>query len=147
MIQPNQLAQATQELSNLIPSEHIPTGINKGEAEGYVFIGIKSRDNASGTAKNHFMKVLYAPVSKYAYMEKNKHLFGGLFNGMYNKIVILHNPTKPMAAPEKAKSKKLSNVVKGKIKTMFKVDGIPVEEIAKVLELDADKVKEYTSKL
>jgi hypothetical protein len=92
-LQPNLLKLATQELSGIVEAKHIPKTINLGESLGYVFIGIKSRDNASGTAKDHFMKVLYAPISKYNYMEKNRHLFGGLFNGMYNKVVILHDPT------------------------------------------------------
>jgi hypothetical protein len=124
----------------------MPKTINLGESLGYVFIGIKSRDNASGTAKDHFMKVLYAPISKYNYMEKNRHLFNGLFNGMYNKVVILHDPTKPAAKEAGTKSTGLSPTVKGRVKTMFK-DGIPTEEIAKDLDVDLALVVAHIMKI
>jgi hypothetical protein len=120
--------------------------INEGEEKGYVYIAIKTKDSPDGMSKIHGATKLFAPQSMHDQMTKDIPLFKGLFNGMYNKIVILHDPTMPNVEPKETGAKKMSNVAKGKIKTMFK-DGMPVEEIAMALDLDLEKVKEYTSKL
>lgn len=143
-LQPNRLALAIAELKDIVPEEYVKKTINIGEASGYVLIGVKHRDNQRGTAKDHFMKVLYAPISKYDEMQKTKHLFGGLFNGMFGTIVILHDPTKP-AVVEKVivkKSKGISNTDKGKVKAMYK-DGNTAEDIANGLALDLIQVAAY----
>lgn len=97
---PNQIAKATEELKPFnLPTDAIPKAIHEREALGYVCIGIRSRDNAAGTAKVHTHKVLYAPISKWEDMEREMQSgrFKNVFNGQFNAVVILHNPKLPKA--------------------------------------------------
>lgn len=142
-MKPNRLALAIQELSGMVAMSDVPTTIQSGEAGGYIFIGVKSSDNQSGTAKVHKAKMLYAPINKYNDMLKTQHVFNGIFNGMFNKLVMLHDPTIPAV---KEVTKKISNIDKGKIKTMHS-NGLPSDEIAATLGLEVEKVEEYIIKL
>ena len=82
---------AIQELKGMV--KNIPLLINEGEAQDYVFMCVKSKDTLDGTSKVHSGKVLYASESKYHEMVADIKRHGGLFNGMFNKIVMLNDPT------------------------------------------------------
>ena len=145
IVKPNRLALAIQELNGMVSASDVPTTINGGEAEGYVFVGVKSSDNQSGTAKVHKAKLLYATLGKHQEMVKMKHVFNGLFNGMFNKLVILHNPTLPLAAEEKPKVKGLSPTHKSKVKELAAA-GVGALEIASELEIKVERVEAYLNK-
>ena len=149
MITPNQLQEAKQELSNFdLGNFKIPSKINPGEVTDYVVVCIKSKDNRDGTAKIHEAKICYAPVTKWVEMgrEKSSGRVTGMFLGMFNKEVILHNPTMPLVIEVKPKAKGLSPTHKGKVKSMVN-EGASVEEIATELKQDLDKVKAYAETL
>ena len=141
-MKPNRLQQAIQEMQGLETNE-IDLLINEGESKEYVYIGLKSKDSADGMKKIHGATKLFAPPPMHQEMVKKIKLFGGLWNGMYRKVIVLHDPTLPAHSDT---TKKLSNILKGKVKEMNN-DSIPAEEIAKVLEVDLVKVKQYISKL
>ena len=145
-LQPNRLQLAIAELNGIIKSSDVPTTINVGEAGGYVFIGIKSSDNQSGTAKIHKGKMLYAPISKYEYMKKHTIVFGGLFNGMFNQLVLLHDPTIPVVEPKK-EVKDLSPKQKKAVNDLMEEgkgqDDEGLKEIAEQVGVSFERVKAY----
>jgi hypothetical protein len=74
----------------------IPNEIQLAETESYVCICIRSRDNTEKTAKIHQAKLCYAPKTKWDWMQaEQKAGRKGLFGGVFNLVVILHNPTLP----------------------------------------------------
>jgi hypothetical protein len=135
------LQQAISEISGLgIDQSVIPLEIKEAEGKGYVFICVKSKDNQSGTGKVHAPRVLYAPIGKYDQMVKDIPRFKGLFNGMFNLVVILHDPTLPM--PKKKKAKGLSPTHKSKVKEMLE-EGKSAKEIAEALNVSIERVEAH----
>jgi hypothetical protein len=100
-----------------------------------------------GTAKVHSARLSYAPHDKWREMliEQKSGRVKGLFNGMYNKVVVLHNPTIPLAAEEKPKVKGLSPTHKSKVKELAAA-GVGSLEIASELEIKVERVEAYLNK-
>ena len=143
MITPNRLEQATTELSSLdLGGFKIPKEIQEKEKGYYVCVCVKSRENANKLGHTFSAKLCYAMPSLWQEMnrEKESGRVKDVFMGMFEKVVILHNPS------IKEKPNKLNTTTKGKVKKMHE-DGIPSEEIAKVLEVDINLVKEHINKL
>ena len=143
------MGQATQELQGVVtnPIDYL---INEGEATGYVYLGIKTKDSADGMRKIHGATKLFAPPSKHHQMLKNAHLFGGgLFNGMYNKMIILHDPSLPAHVEKQPKKevRGLSPTQKSKVNAMMEEGKGENDEglkaIGKELNISFDRLKAY----
>ena len=130
----------------MINESEIPKFINKGEAAEYVFVCIKSKDNRDGTAKIHQPSILYAPQGKYNKMVKDIPRHKGIFNGMFNKVVILHDPTVisiPKAKKEKGLSPKHKKAVKEMLEAGQGQDDAGLHAIAEELGVTFERVKAY----
>ena len=150
-ITPNRSAQATQELKGIAINK-IDFLINEGEATGYVYIGIKTKDSQDGMSKVHGATKLYAPTDMHNRMKKDvevSKIVKGLFNGMYNKMIILHDPTMPMHVeePKKKELKGLSPIQKSKVNAMMEAgqgsDDEGLKAIGKELNISFDRLKAY----
>jgi hypothetical protein len=121
----------------------IPEEIQKrGSDSVYQCIGIKAYDSADGFTKLYHGRVLTANTNMWNKMQRHlkKGIYKGLFNNMFDKVVILHDPT---IKPKKKKEvKNLSPQNKGKVKTMFG-DGMSAEEIAAELNQPLNAVEKY----
>ena len=151
--QPNQLAQAIQELSSLNLGDFvIPKEIHEVEAKHhYVCIGIKTRDSLDGLSKEVTARVVYSSVNKWQDMEAEvrsgrvKTMFGGAFQ----KVVVLNNPTLPMVENEETKElKPLANTHKGKVNKFVEEFGKPdneedLAELVKLVGVEEARVKAY----
>jgi hypothetical protein len=96
MIQPNQLEQATKELSKInLGAFEIPNEISEKQAPYYNCIGVKAAQSKDGMSTTYSAKLLYAMPALWQEMEREAKSgrVKGMFNGVFNKIVILHNPT------------------------------------------------------
>jgi len=152
-MKPNQLQQATQELSSLnLGSFSIPSNISTKEKGYYVCVGVKARQSKDGMSTLYEAKTLYAMPSLWQEMEREAKSgrVKGMFLGIFNKIVILHNPTLPMAKEEKPKDKKikgLSPTHKSKVNAMMEEgkgqDDEGLKAIAEELGITFERVKAY----
>ena len=95
--------------------------INEGEAMEYVYIGIKSKDTQDGMGKIHGATKLFATIEMNARMVKDIPLLKGLFNGMYQKVIMLHDPTLPATKvePKAKKEKGLSPTQKSAVNALL----------------------------
>jgi len=151
MIQPNQLAQATKELSNLDLGDYkIPKLIHETEAKyHYVCIGIRSRDALDGMSKIHTARTVYSSINKWQDMKREvtSGRVKTVFNGAFAKVVILNNPTLPASAPKKPKVKDLSPTQKSKVNALMEEgkgqDDEGLKAIAKEVGVSFDRVKAY----
>jgi len=110
----------------------------------FVYIGIKTKDSPDGMSKIHGSTKLFAPVDMNARMVKDIPLFKGLFNGMYNKVIMLHDPSLP-ATPlkkEEKKAKGLSPTHKAKVKEMIE-EGKGTIQIAEALNVSTERIEAY----
>ena len=149
-VTPNKLQQAIQELSDFdLINFEIPTKIQAGEQSDYVVICVKSKDNSAGTKKIHEARLCYAPVHKWRAMEVEKASgrVKGMFLGMFQKEVILHNPTLPNVKPKAAKPKVkgLSPTHKSKANEMQE-QGASAVDIADALGVDLERVEAHLNK-
>ena len=150
------MKQTNQEMQGLVTNE-IDFLINEGEAMGYVYIAIKTKDSQDGMSKIHGASKLFAPPEMHQQMTKAIPLFKGLFNGMYNKVIVLHDPTIPMVEstdhdgtikgePFKTTGR-LSDTKKEAIDKLMEegkgTDDKGLNEIAKTVNVSFAKVKEY----
>ena len=148
-MKPNRLNQATQELNGIIKASEVPSTINSGEASGYVYIVVKSKDNLDGTAKMHDTKMIYAPIDKHKAMVLEIPRYRGLWNGMFNKVVILHDPTLPnvVEEPEEKDVKDLSPSQKSKVNAAMAEgkgqDDEGLKAIGKEFNISFDRLKAY----
>jgi len=153
-MKPNQLQQATQELSSLnLGSFSIPDSFPvDGMKNHYICIGVKAKQSADKMSTIHTAKRLSADINQWRKMERQvkQGVFKSMFAGMYNKIVILHNPTLPMAKEEKLKEKKvkgLSPTHKSKVNAMMEEgkgqDDEGLKAIAEELNISFERVKAY----
>ncbi len=153
-MKPNQLQQAIQESSNLnLGNFNIPNEIPvQGAKNHYICIGVKSKDSLDGMSKVHTAKKLSCSINQWNKMlrQVKQGVFKAVFAGMYNKIIILHNPTLPMAKEEKPKEKKvkgLSPTHKGKVNALLEAgkgqDDEGLKEIAKEVGVSFERVKAY----
>jgi hypothetical protein len=147
-VTPNRLQQAIEELSDFnLPKGSIPKKIHERESLGYVCVGIRSRDNLTGTAKVHNSKIIYSPIGKWEDMEREVAAgrFKGVFNGQFNAVIVLHNPKLPNVKEEKPKVKGLNPKQKSKAKEM-KEEGKELLEIALELDVELERVEAYLNK-
>lgn len=154
MMKPNLLQQATQELSNLnLGQFEIPTEYKVSDLKAhYICIGIKSKDSADGLHKVHSARMLGAGLNFWRKMQRQvqQGTFKSLFAGIYDKIVILHNPTLPMAKEEKPKEKKVKglspthkSLVKEKLEAGEGQDDEGLKAIAEEINVSFERVKAY----
>lgn len=146
MIQPNRLKQAQQELQTINFSNgfEIKEEIQPKEAKYYyVCIGVRARDSADGFSKNYNGKYLYATISKWNKMKREvkQGFFKIEFGDIYDKIIVLHDPTLKPAKVEK-KVKALSPKHKKAVNELVE-EGKGVEEIATILEIETERIKAY----
>lgn len=154
MIPCNNLAQAVKELATFNLQGYEPRQeIQEAEKGHYLCACIMSRDNADGTAKIHEVKEVFANQKKWFQMEEQvKHkIVKGMFNGMFNRVVILHNPTlKEAPKTEKPKpettTKSLSPAQKKAVKEMLE-QGAGVQEIAHDLQIEVERIEAFTASL
>lgn len=147
---PNQLHQATQELKGIdLGGFVIPTEIASGEKSEYVCVCIKSKDNVSGTAKVHHARLCYAPIDKWREMLSavKAGIVKGVFNGVFNLVVILNNPTMPEVKPKEEKVKELSPIQKKKVNDLMEdgngQDDEGLKAIAKEVNVSFARIKAY----
>ncbi len=149
MIQPNRYKQAVQELATIdLGSFVIPDEIQEnGSKNHYYCIGVKARDSKDGFTKLYSCKKLSCDINQWNKMGRQvkQGVFKQPFADIYDKIIILHNPTdKPKA--KKEAPKKLSPSIKGKIKKLV-AEGKNSTDIAEELKADIGLVREYINKL
>jgi DNA-binding NarL/FixJ family response regulator len=115
----------------------------------YICIGIKSKDSADGMQKVHSARMLGAGLNFWHKMQRQVKAgtFKSMFAGIYDKIVILHNPTLPMAKeePKEKKVKGLSPKHKSKVKEMLEA-GEEVATIAEELSVSIERIEAYLNK-
>ena len=147
-MKPNRLAQATQELSNLnlngfvIPTDYPPEGMDKY----YICVGIKSSDSVDKMSKIHKARTVSASINQWSKMQRQvkQGFVKKIFVGMYDKIVILHDPT-IKEQPKKNLVKGLSPTHKSKVKELAAA-GVGALEIASELEIKVERVEAYLNK-
>ncbi len=147
MIQPNCLELARKELQTITFNNgfKIPTEIKDIEAQHYyACIGVRARDSNDGFTKIYDGAMLWASRNKWNKMKRqiSQGVFKREFADVYDKIIILHNPTKPVAKP---KPKGLTTAQKTKITKLFKKD-MSAEEIAETLEVELALVTAHIEK-
>ena len=149
----NKYKEAVQELSNLdLGSFVIPKEGNAHEVEGreahYHYVCIKSHDNRDKTAKIHTAVLQLLSISDYHKQTKQikDGTFKSFFAGLYNKIVMLHDPTMKPKAETKEETKGLSPTQKSKVKTMLG-EGHTTKDISLELDIELERIEAYTSTL
>jgi hypothetical protein len=146
MTQPNKLQQAKAELANLTFSNgfEIPEEIQDVEAKHYyACIGIKAKDTADGFSKTYNGRLLWAGMNKWNKMKRQiqQGVFKKEFADMFDKIIILHDPTmKPKAVKPKVKA--LSPTHKKAVNDMVS-ESKTVEEIAAALDIEVERIEAY----
>jgi len=145
---PNKLQLAQQELpTNQLGNFVIPTEIDGNAAKNhYWLICVKATDSNDKMSKIYSYKKRVVSINQYNKMERQvkSKIFKQLFGDIFNKVVILHNPTLPFEKVEDKKEenkkvKALSNIAKGKANGL-KEKGLSNEEIAKELEVELERV-------
>jgi len=153
MVTPNQLEQATQELSEYnLQGFKIPQKINETEAKyHYNCIGIRAIDAKDGLSKIMTAKVVHSTVNKWQDMEAevNSGRVKTLFGGAFKKVVVFNNPNLPMVENEEPKElKPLANTHKGKVNKFVAEFGHPdneedLAELVKLVGVEEARVKAY----
>ena len=152
MITPNRLNLAEQELAtfDFENGYEIPNEIQEAEKEYFVTVCIKSRDNADGTRKVHEGITRYACRHHWNEMNRQVHgnkqgkgkVFKALYGGVFNKVVILHNPDLKPAPIENPTVKDLAPKHKAEAKKL-KEEGQSNEDIAEALGVELERVQAY----
>lgn len=146
MIQPNKLMQAKAELANLTFNNgfEIPEEIKERESKiGYLCIGVKAKDSSDGFNKLYNGHLLSAGLNRWHKMKRQikQGVFKKEFADMFDKIIMLHDPTlKPVE-----EIKDLSPKQKKAVKDLVEV-GMSVEDISKELGYDIKRIKAYLNK-
>ena len=150
MIQPNQLAQATKELSKIdLGSFVIPEEIQeKGSKNHYVCIGVRAKDSKDGFNKIYSCKKLSCSNLQWNKMQRQikQGVFKTPFGDIYDRIIMLHNPTikvAPKAKKEKGLSPKHKKAVKEMLEAGQGQDDAGLKEIAEELGVTFERVKAY----
>ena len=152
MIVPNQLAKAQTELKGLdLQGFTIPAKIQNAEGLYYVCIGVKETKRVNALGSNYSAKLLYAMPSLWQEMEREAKSgrVPDLFNGVFNKIVILNNPT--LAAVKESKpepkvkdlSPKQKKAVNELMESGLGEDEAGLKEVAKEVNISLDRLKAY----
>jgi hypothetical protein len=147
-MKPNKYSQAAQELQTIQFSNgfEIPTEINEKEAKlGFFCIGVKAKDSNDGFSKVYNGHLLTAGFNRWNKMKRQikQGVFKIEFADMFDKIIILHDPT---IAPKKEEPKGLSPKQKGKVKELLS-EGKELNDIAKDLKVDLVRVEAYAKTL
>lgn len=150
MIQPNKLKQAQQELATISFNNgfEIPTEIQeKGSDKVYMCIGVKASDSADGFTKVYTGKLLTANQNMWNKMNRlvNQGIYKSLFAGIFDKIVMLHDPNYKPAKVEKPKVKGLSPKQKGQVNKLVE-ENKSAEEIAEITGFDLAKINMHLNK-
>jgi hypothetical protein len=145
MIQPNKLKQAQAELQTINFSNgfEIPTEIQKrGSDSVYQCICIKAFDSVDGFSKLYEGKLVPASTRMWNKMQRHKQkgIYKEVFNNMFDKVVLLHDPT--YKAPKQEKLKDLSPKQKGEVNKL-KEEGKTLEEISTITGYDIKRIKAY----
>lgn len=149
MIPTNKYKIAVAELATFNLGDYeIPNEIQEAEKNFYVTVCVKSKDNIDGTAKVHQALTRYADRNKWNEMRRQSTgknaIFKTAFGGVFNKVVIVHDPTLKTEPVNKEEPKKkgLSPTIKSKIKALH-LEGKDAEVIATELEKDLELVSAY----
>jgi hypothetical protein len=148
MTQPNKLKQAQQELATISFSNgfEIPTEIKEeGSDKAYICIGVKAADSADGFTKVYTGKLLTANQNMWNKMQRlvKQGIYKSLFAGIFDKIVMLHDPTYKPKKEEKPKG--LSPKQKGQVNKLVE-ENKSVEEIAEITGFDLVKINMHLNK-
>ena len=149
MIPCNRYKEAVQELAvynlqGFEPREEI----QEAEKNHYLCICVLATDSADGMYKNYEAKEVFCTEKKWLQMQDQvkTQMVSGIFNGMFNKVVILHNPNAKLASkvePKKTEAtKQLSPAQKKAVKEMFEV-GTGAVEIANDLQIEVERVEAF----
>jgi hypothetical protein len=145
MITPNRLPQAEKELSNVELGEfEIPTQIQEqGSKNHYHCICVRAKKGGDKFTQNNFLKVRVVDINQWNKMQrqiKSKH-FDLEFGDIFDKVVILHNPTLPLA---KEKPKDLSPKQKGQVNKMLEENPeADAKTIAEAIGVEVERVQAY----
>jgi hypothetical protein len=124
------------------------TEIQEAEKNRYLCICVLATDSPDGMSKNYEAKETFCTEKKWMQMHDQikTGMVSGVFNGMYNKVVILHNPNAKLASkaePKKTETtKQLSPAQKKAVKEMFEV-GTGAVEIANDLQIEVERVEAF----
>ena len=146
MITPNNLKIAQQELVTIHSYENgfeIPEKVKATPKDDhYHLIGVRSSDTADKFSKIYRAKHVCVHRNQYNKMKRQVKdgILKNVLGGTWQKVVILHDPTKPATKVEKKKG--LSPNVKGKVKKLFG-EGMEAEAIANELNQDVALVTAY----
>jgi hypothetical protein len=122
-----------------VPEEVNALGINNH----YVFIGVKARDTSDGFSKIYTGKLLVASMNQYNKMRRmvEKGQYKTPFAGIFDKVVLLHDPTlKPAKKEEKVKA--LSPKQKGEVNKLL-AESKSIEEISTITGYDVKRIKAH----
>jgi hypothetical protein len=117
----------------------------RGSKNHYYAIGVRASDSKDGFSKVYSAKVKSCDINQWNKMGRQikQGQFNRPFGDIYDKIIVLHNPT---VKPKKDAPKKLSPKSKGDIKKLL-ADGKNSTDIATALKADLGLVREYIKKL
>lgn len=140
--------QAVQELpTDSLGTYVIPTEIDAKAAENhYWLVCVKATDSKDKMSKIFSYKTRVIHINQWNKITRqvSKGIFKQPFGDIFNKVVVLHNPTLAPAPLKKEEPKKkgLSPTIKSKIKALH-LEGKEAETIATELEKDLELVSAY----
>ena len=150
MIAPNQLVQATQELSSIdLGNFAIPEEIQeKGAKNHYYCIGVRARDSKDGFTKTYSCKVRTCDLNQWNKMQRQikQGVFKQPFADVYDRIIMLHNPNvkvKPKAKKEKGLSPTQKKAVNELLEDGQGQDDAGLKIIAEEVGITMTRLKAY----
>ena len=97
MIPANKYKTAVKELATIQLQQgfEIPSEVENCDAPFYHTICVKSRDTADGMGKIHHARIIKTGFNDWQKMEAQikAGTFKAMHGGMFNKVVVLHDPT------------------------------------------------------
>lgn len=150
MIAPNQLMQATQELSSIdLGSFAIPEKIQeKGANNHYYCIGVRAKDSKDGFSKLYSCKVRTCDQNQWNKMQRQikQGVFKQPFADVYDRIIMLHNPNvkvKPKAKKEKGLSPTQKKAVNALLEEGKGQDDAGLAFVAEEVGITLTRLKAY----
>ena len=143
-VKPNKYQVAVKELPTNTGTYEMPQEIDAKAAKNhYWLVCIKATDAKNGMDKIYSFKTRVISINQFNKMQRqvDKGIFKQLFGDIFNKVIVLHNPTLK-AAPVKKEVKGLSPTHKSEAKKL-KEEGQSNEDIAEALGLELERVNAY----
>lgn len=144
-VKPNKYQIAAKELPINTGTYEMPQEIDAKAAKNhYWLVCIKATDAKNGMDKIYSFKTRVIPMNQFNKMQRqvDKGIFKQLFGDIFNKVIVLHNPTLKAAPIEKPTVKDLAPKHKAEAKKL-KEEGQSNEDIAEALGIELERVQAY----